>query len=118
MSRFLQSLGFIGSLIAAACCLGLPFIVAGVTALGAGFLIRDRYLLPILAVFLVTSIAGTALSVRKHGRKVPLALSIFGAALAFGGIFVQPAIAYAGVATLLLASLLDLWAAQNPVLSA
>ena|SRR5712691_13445069 len=114
MSRFLQSLGFLGSLIAAACCLGLPFIIAGVTTLGAGFLIQDRYLLPLLTVFLLISIVGTALSLRKHSRKSPLIVSVAGAALAFGGILLRPAIAYLGVALLLLASVLDLWAVRNP----
>jgi mercuric ion transport protein len=46
MSRFLQSLGFLGSLFAAACCLGVSFLISGLTAIGAGFLIHDRYLLP------------------------------------------------------------------------
>lgn len=107
MSRFLQSLGFLGSLIAAACCLGLPFVIAGVTALGAGFLIQDRYLLPLLAVFLVISIAGTALSVRRHHRKTPVIFSIVGAVVTFGGLFLNPAVAYVGIAVLLLASILD-----------
>ncbi len=114
MSRFLQSLGFFGSLIAAACCLGLPFVIAGVTALGAGFLIQDRYLLPLLAVFLLISVAGTVHSLRKHGRKTPLIVSIAGAALTFAGIFLRPTIAYVGVALLLLASVLDLRAVRNP----
>lgn len=67
MSRVLQSLGLLGSLIAAACCHGISFVIAGVTAIGAGVLIRDRYLLPLLAVFLLFSVIGTALSRRKHG---------------------------------------------------
>ncbi len=112
MSRFLQSLGFLGSLFAAACCLGVSFLVAGLTAIGAGFLIRDRYLLPILAVFLVISIVGTALSMRKHRRKTPLVVSIVGAVVTFGGILLWPPIAYVGIALLLLASILDLLAAR------
>ncbi len=115
MSRFLQSLGFAGSLIAAACCLGLPFIIAGVTALGAGFLIQDRYLLPLLAVFLLISIGGTALSVKRHGQKAPVIVSIAGAGLTFGGLFLHPAVAYLGIAVLLLASILDLRARRSSV---
>jgi mercuric ion transport protein len=112
MSRFLQSLGFLGSLFTAACCLGVSFLISGLTAIGAGFLIRDRYLLPILAVFLLVSIAGTALSMRRHGRKTPLIVSIAGAAVTFGGIFLWPPVAYVGIALLLLASILDLLAAR------
>ncbi len=112
MSRALQSLGFFGSLIAAACCLGISFVVAGVTAIGAGFLIRDRYLLPILAIFLLLSVIGTAMSRRKHGRNAPLVVSISGAVVTFGGILLRPPIAYAGIALLLLASILDLLAAR------
>jgi mercuric ion transport protein len=112
MSRLLQSLGFLGSLITAACCLGVSFLISGLTAIGAGFLIRDRYLLPILAVFLLASIIGTALSTRRHGRKTPLAVSIAGAVVTFGGIFLQPVVAYTGIALLLLASVLDLLAAR------
>jgi hypothetical protein len=87
-------------------------LIAGLTAIGAGFLIRDRYLLPILAAFLVLSIVGTALSMRKHGRKTPLVVSIAGAAVTLGGIFLRSPVAYVGVATLLLASILDLLAAR------
>jgi len=112
VSRFLQSLGFLGSLFAAACCLGVSFVISGLTAIGAGFLIRDRYLLPILAAFLVVSIVGTALSMRRHGRKTPLIVSIAGAAVTFGGIFLWPPVAYVGIALLLLASILDLLAAR------
>ncbi|MCA1580338.1 MAG: MerC family mercury resistance protein [Acidobacteria bacterium] len=112
-SRFLQSFGFLGSLIAAACCLGIFFVVAGVTAIGAGFLIRDRYLLPIFTVFLLLSVIGTALSRRKHGRKGPLVISVSGAIVTFGGVLLRPAIAYVGIALPLLASVLDLLAARS-----
>jgi mercuric ion transport protein len=112
MSRFLQSVGFLGSLFTAACCLGVSFLISGLTAIGAGFLIRDRYLLPLLAVFLIASVVGTALSMRRHGRKTPLAVSKAGAVVTFGGIFLQPVVAYAGIALLLLASVLDLLAAR------
>lgn len=111
-SRFLQSFGFLGSLIAAACCLGISFVVAGVTAIGAGVLIRDRYLLPILAVFLLLSVVGTAMSRRKHGRKAPLVISVSGAIVTLGGVLLRPAIAYLGIALLLLASILDLLAVR------
>lgn len=90
----------------------LSFVVAGVTPIGAGFLIRDRYLLPILAVFLLLSVVGTAMSRRKHGRKGPLVISVSGAIVTFGGVLLRPAIAYVGIALLLLASILDLLAAR------
>jgi len=112
MSRFLQSLGFLGSLLAAACCLGVSFLISGLTVIGAGFLIRDRYLLPILALFLLASVVGTALSIRRHGQKTPLVVSILGAAVTFGGIFLWAPVAYLGIALLLLASILDLQAAR------
>lgn len=112
MSRFLQSLGFLGSLFAAACCLGISFLISGVTAIGAGFLIRDRYLLPILALFLLVSIVGTVLSMRRHRRKTPLVVSIAGAVVTFSGILLWPPAAYAGIGLLLVASILDLLAAR------
>ena len=112
MSRVLQSVGLFGSLFAAACCLGLPFLIAGLTAIGAGFLIRDRYLLPILGGFLLISVVGTALSARRHRRKAPLIVSILGAAVTFGAILLRPPVAYGGIAILLLASVLDLLAAR------
>ncbi|HEX9304663.1 MAG TPA: MerC family mercury resistance protein [Thermoanaerobaculia bacterium] len=101
-----------GSIFAAACCLGVSFLISGLTAIGAGFLIRDRYLLPILAAFLVISMVGTALSMRQHGRKTPLVLSVAGAVVTFSGILLWPPVAYAGIALLLLASILDLLAAR------
>jgi mercuric ion transport protein len=111
--RVLQSLGFVGSLIAAACCLGIPFVVGAVTAVGAGFLIRVRYLLPLLAFFLLVSITGSVLSRRRHGGNTPLLLSIAGAVLTFGGLMLKPALAYFGIGLLLLGSVLDLGAAYR-----
>ncbi len=49
---------------------------------------------------------------RRHGRKTPLIVSIAGAAVTFGGIFLWPPVAYVGIALLLLASILDLLAAR------
>lgn len=100
-------MGFLGSLIAAACCLGIPFVIATITAVGAGFLIQDKYLLPLLALFLLVSVVGTTLSMRRHRQKSPLGFAVAGSLLTLGGALWLPAAAYVGIALLLLAALLD-----------
>ena len=70
-----DKIGVVGSFIAAACCLGLPAVVAILTAIGLGLLINDAVLRPLELVFLALTVAGQVFSYRAHHRPWPLFLA-------------------------------------------
>src|SRR5579884_2114997 len=104
-----DKIGIVGSFIAAACCLGLPAVVAIFTAIGLGFLIDDAVLRPFALVFLALTVAGQVFGYRAHHRPWPLFLA-FASAVALYVLFFVHANAFgAYVATvgLVLASVLN-----------
>lgn len=103
MKGLYDRLGPVGSIITALCCLGLPVLVSFLTATGAGFLITDKFLLPLLGLFLAASVWGSYGSYKRHGRRHVVVLSAVGAALTFIGIWVHGTVV-AVVLTLLVAS--------------
>lgn len=64
----LDKAGLIGSVVTLACCLGFGPILVALSAVGAGFLINDAVLAPLLLGFLVIGGVGLGLSRRKHCR--------------------------------------------------
>jgi mercuric ion transport protein len=108
LRRHLDKIGTLGSIFAALCCLGAPALVAVLSALGLGFLINDAYLAPLLIVSLAVAIAGLALGIRHHHRRLPLVIgSVAGVTLVLF-IYVVPSgpAAYASLAALIIATLL------------
>ena len=86
--KHLDKIGVGGSFFAALCCLGFPALLSLLSAIGLGFLINDAILLPLLAVFLLLTVAGLAMGLRHHHKSWALALGVFSAvALA---IFILP----------------------------
>lgn len=61
---------------AALCCAGTTFIVAGLSALGLGFLRRDGILWPLMLLALAVALWGFRRGMRRHGRKGPLMLAL------------------------------------------
>lgn len=55
---------------AAACCLGVTAIVSGLTAIGAGFLIKDAILIPLYVPLLALSVWLLHRSARAHDNLV------------------------------------------------
>ncbi|MBS1821310.1 MAG: MerC domain-containing protein [Acidobacteria bacterium] len=105
----IDKIGIIGSFIAAACCLGLPAILAIVAAAGLGFLVNDTYLRPILVVFLLITVGGLVLGYRVHHRAGALVLGILSAIGAYTFVYVhaiRPA-AYASIIGLVIASIFN-----------
>ena len=64
----LKSIGFTGSLFSLLCCLGFGPLIAFLSAIGAGFLINDAILAPLLIVFLVLGGVGLGLSTSQAHR--------------------------------------------------
>ena len=77
----LKSVGFLGSLFSLLCCLGFGPLIVLLSAIGAGFLVNDAVLAPLLLVFLVVGGLGLRATYRRHGRISPLVLHISSAAV-------------------------------------
>lgn len=109
MKLHLDKLGVLGSLVALACCLGFGPVLALLGAIGAGFLINDSILAPLLVGFLLLGAVGLWISRRKHCRWGPLLLHGISAIAIFVFTFVayfQPLI-WLGVVGLITASAWD-----------
>ena len=89
-ARVSDGAGVAGAIVAALCCAGNPLIVAGIAALGLGFIRRDGILWPIMLVSLAIALWGFVAGRRLHGRSLPLALgSVSAVSLAAGVILVH-----------------------------
>ncbi len=110
-----QFAGLIGAGTAAACCLGLPAVLAVMGAAGLGFLIHDAYLFPLFVGFLVLSLWPLYRSARAHGDRRPFWLSLAGAVvgivalwLMVTGLYPMPWLVYGSLVVLVAGSLWDL----------
>jgi len=72
----LEKVGAVGSVVATLCCLGFGPLLAFLSAIGAGFLINDRILAPLLLLALIAGGIGLFYSGKRHGSKIPLRIHI------------------------------------------
>jgi mercuric ion transport protein len=109
MNLHLKKVGLAGSVFSLLCCLGFGPLIALLSAIGAGFLVNDAILAPLLVVFLVTGGIGLGLTHRRHRRKGPLLVHISGAVAVFVFTFVLfvASLVWLGIAGLFVASLWD-----------
>lgn len=108
MNELAKQLGtMVGTTFAAICCLGVGWALAALSAIGAGFLVNDAFLIPLFVAFLGLNLWLLWRSARRHGDRRPLYLSGAGAVAALGGLFVSPAVVYAGLAAMIGASFWD-----------
>lgn len=118
--RIADSGGVLGAVVAALCCAGTPFIIAGLSAVGLGFLRNDAILWPLMFLSLAVALWGFWAGRRVHGLAGPSVLAVFGAtALVAGVVFIHgfPAlqVIWAGVVALLSATLWNVWARRRCV---
>ena len=79
MKELIKQLSVIfGAGVAAACCLGVPVVLAAVGAAGLGFLINDAYLVPIFMAFVALSLWLLYRSARRHASLVPFWVALAG----------------------------------------
>jgi mercuric ion transport protein len=111
---FKQFSGLIGAGIAAACCLGIPVVLASLGAVGLGFITYDAYLFPLFVGFVGFSLWLLYRSARAHGRLAPFWLSLAGGVtgaaalwLMVTGIYPIHWLVYSGLAVLVAGSLWD-----------
>lgn len=109
-----QFVSLFGAAIAAACCLGVPAILAAMGALGLGFLVYDAYLFPLFAGSVAMSLWFLFRSARTHGNLTPfwvgLAAGVAGVAglwLLVTGFYPMPVLVYAGLGVLVASSVWD-----------
>ncbi|MEE8196827.1 MAG: MerC domain-containing protein [Acidiferrobacterales bacterium] len=103
-----QISGSVGSVFAGACCLGFAPFLAGLSAIGAGFLINDLILIPLFVVFLGITLWGLWTSRKKHGHPGPFFLGTAAAVIAFAALWFFVPLSYAGLATLVATSVWDI----------
>ncbi len=90
VSRFADSAGVVGAVLAALCCAGAPIILAVLSALGLSFLRKDAILLPFMFVALLIALWGFWRDRSTHGANGPLLVALVGMlALTAGVIFIH-----------------------------
>lgn len=98
-----------GAGFAGACCLGVSGALSLLTAIGAGFLNNDAFLIPLYLGLLALSVWLLYSSARSHGYLTPFWTGLAGALVAFAGLWILPALVYAGLAVLIASSVWDYW---------
>lgn len=73
-----DKVGIFGAVFAALCCLGIPAVLGIVTAIGAGFLINDAILLPLLVLSLLVTLWGLVSGRRRHHNPTAILVGILG----------------------------------------
>ncbi len=104
-----QLASLLGTGFAAACCLGITAALSVLTAIGAGFLINDAILIPLYLGLLGLSVWLLYASARSHNNLSPFWAGLGGAVVAFAGLWILPALVYAGLAVLIAGSVWDFW---------
>jgi mercuric ion transport protein len=101
----------VGAVFAALCCLGFAPLITVLTAIGLGFLINDAILIPLLVVFLLVTVGGLYLGMRRHGQPWPLLLGAVSAVVTvvFIAVAFNKPLALLGVAGLIVSSILNVW---------
>jgi mercuric ion transport protein len=114
----------LAAVITTLCCLGFPALVGVLSALGAGFLINDRYLEPLLVALLLLTLVIVELHLCRHRQPWPFMLSVVSAGSVFFALYGirwfphmvvpplpawSPYLAYGAILVLLVAQVWDLW---------
>lgn len=108
MGDLFRQLGsMLGASFAALCCLGASWALAMLAAIGAGFLINDAILIPLYVAFLALNLWLLRRSSRAHSDRRPFFFAAAGALAAIAGLFIPPAVVYAGLAAMVLAGFWD-----------
>ncbi|MEX2552679.1 MAG: MerC domain-containing protein [Actinomycetota bacterium] len=108
-SLHLEKASLVGSILTLLCCVGFGPVLAVLGAIGAGFLINDGILAPLLALFLALGAAGLYLSFRQHHWWPPLLLHLGSAVILFVFTFVLyiPVIVWLGMVGIVTAVVWD-----------
>ncbi len=103
-----QLAGSLGSVVAGACCLGLPPLIATLTGIGMGFLLHDAILIPLLLVMLGFTLWSLNASRKRHGQNRPLYFGMTSSLLAFVGLWILAPMSWVGFVGLIAVSIWDM----------
>ncbi len=109
-----DKLGFLGTLFASLCCLGVSVVIAPLTAIGLGFLINDLILLPLVLIFLLITLWGLYTGLKRHGVRSPFVLGIFAAVFLIPSFFVSVYLSFSLLVLLLVATIWNTVTAYRP----
>lgn len=104
-----QLTGSFGAIIAGACCLGLPPLIAVLTGVGMGFILHDAILIPLLIIILGFTLWSLNASKKKHAKVGPLYLGAGMSILAFSGLWILTAVSWLGFIGLISVSIWDVF---------
>jgi mercuric ion transport protein len=99
-----ETSGTVGSVLSGACCLGFAPLLAGLSAIGAGFLVRDAILIPLFVMFLAYTLWVLWASRKVHGLAGPFYLGLGAAVVSFAALWFLTPLAYAALAALIAAN--------------
>ncbi len=105
--------GPIGSIFAALCCLGFAPALAALSAGGLGFLINDLVLIPLLILFLGTTIWGLHRDRARHKTPGPEYLAWVASVLSVGGLWTSGAVVAFGLTLLVAGSACNILALRR-----
>ena len=100
-----DKLGFLGTLFASLCCLGVAVVIAPLTAIGLAFLINDLVLLPLVLLFLLITLWGLHSGWKRHGVRQPFFLGCLAAVLLIPSFFVSSYLSFILLVLLLVATI-------------
>lgn len=87
------------------------------TAIGAGFLINDAFLIPMYLGLLGLSVWLLHSAARPHDNLTPFYVGLGGALVAFAGLWILAVLVYAGLAVLIASSVWDFWNTRGASIS-
>ena len=119
MSEFLKQMGStLAAAFAAACCLGIAAALSVLTAIGAGFLINDAFLIPLYVLLLALSLWLLYRSAKAHGSLTPFWIGVGGAVVALAALWINPILVYAGLLTIIAGNVADFLGGRRRVAGA
>lgn len=101
--------GPIGAAVAAACCLGIAPVVTALSALGLGFVLDDRILIPLLVLLLGATAWQLFRDRCRHDRRGPFVVATVGAVLTVTGIWWSGLVVGLALGAVFAASGWNLW---------
>ena len=113
----LEQTGLPGSIISALCCLGFAAFLSILSSIGAGFLINDFILAPLLVVFLFIGGLGLKRSAKRYNSSKPFYLHIAASLVILIFTFAKyiPVLAWLGIAALIAVPIWSFWLLKNPL---
>lgn len=103
-----QLAGSFGSILAGACCLGLPPLLAALTGIGMGFVLHDAILIPLLIILLSFTVWSLHKSRKQHGHNNAFYLGAGSSVVAFVGLWFFAPVSWLGFIGLISASIWDI----------